>query len=253
MIVTLRELLPAAAVGGYAVPCFNVFGNEEAVAIVAAAQALERGVILACNKEMAEFMGVEGFFGMVSHAAKSASVPVCVHLDHCDDEARVVQALKAGFSSVMFDGSQLPLAQNISRTAAMAKIAHQFGASIEGEVGSVPYFEGRAHIKSELTSPADAQDFAEQSGVDAMAIAVGNIHRLREPTADIDYDLLGRIEACTSLPLVIHGTTGITDADLRKLKQRRVSKFNIGTTMRMTFARSLRSSWAESSERWAKS
>lgn len=248
MIVTLRELLPAAAVGGYAVPCFNVFGNEEAVAIVAAAQALERGVILACNKEMAEFMGVEGFFGMVSHAAKSASVPVCVHLDHCDDEARVVQALKAGFSSVMFDGSQLPLAQNISRTAAMAKIAHQFGASIEGEVGSVPYFEGRAHIKSELTSPADAQDFAEQSGVDAMAIAVGNIHRLREPTADIDYDLLGRIEACTSLPLVIHGTTGITDADLRKLKQRRVSKFNIGTTMRMTFARSLRSSLAQDTD-----
>ena len=248
MIVTLRELLPAAAVGGYAVPCFNVFGNEEVVAIVAAAQTLERGVILACNKEMAEFMGVEGFFGMVSHAAKSASVPVCVHLDHCDDEARVVQALKAGFSSVMFDGSQLPLAQNISRTAAMAKIAHQFGASIEGEVGSVPYFEGRAHIKSELTSPADAQDFAEQSGVDAMAIAVGNIHRLREPTADIDYDLLGRIEACTSLPLVIHGTTGITDADLRKLKQRRISKFNIGTTMRMRFANSLRTSLAQDVE-----
>ncbi len=226
-------------------PCFNVFGNEEVVAIVAAAQALERGVILACNKEMAEFMGVEGFFGMVSHAAKSASVPVCVHLDHCDDEARILRALQAGFSSVMYDGSQLPLAQNISRTAAMAKLAHEFGASIEGEVGSVPYFEGRDHVKSELTSAADAQAFAQHSGVDAMAIAVGNIHRLREPTAQIDYALLAQLEACTSLPLVIHGTTGITEADLRKLKLRRVSKFNIGTPMRMCFARSLRTSLAQ--------
>jgi fructose-bisphosphate aldolase class II len=244
MLVTLREILPAAAASGYAVPCFNVFGNEEAVAIVAAAEQLNRGVILACNKEMAEFMGVDGFVGMVSHAAKSASVPVCVHLDHCDDEARILRALKAGFSSVMYDGSQLPLEQNISRTAAMAVAAHAHGASIEGEVGSVPYFEGRDHIKSELTSPADAQAFAEQSGVDAMAVAVGNIHRLREPTAQIDYDLLTKIEACTTLPLVIHGTTGITDTDLRQLKKRRISKFNIGTTMRMTFARSLRASLA---------
>jgi fructose-bisphosphate aldolase, class II len=244
MLVTLRELLPAAAANDYAVPCFNVFGNEEAIAIVAAAEALSRGVILACNKEMAEFMGVEGFYGMVSHAAKSATVPVCIHLDHCDNEERIVNALKAGFSSVMYDGSQLPLAQNISRTAAMAGIAHDFGASIEGEVGSVPYFEGRDHIKSELTRPADAQEFAEKSGVDAMAIAVGNIHRLREPTAIIDYDLLAYIEACTTLPLVIHGTTGITEADLMRLKRSRVSKFNIGTTMRMTFARSLRASLA---------
>jgi fructose-bisphosphate aldolase class II len=245
MLVTLRELLPVAADGGYAVPCFNVFGNEEVVAIVGAAQTQERGVILACNKEMAEFMGVDGFFGMVSHAARSASVPVCVHLDHCDDEARILGALKAGFSSVMFDGSQLPLAQNISRTAAMAKLAHEFGASIEGEVGSVPYFEGRDHVKSELTSPADAHEFAVLSGVDAMAIAVGNIHRLREPTAKIDYDLLAQIEACTSVPLVIHGTTGISEEDLRKLKLRRISKFNIGTTMRMSFARSLRTSLAQ--------
>lgn len=245
MLVTLRELLPAAAASGFAVPCFNVFGNEEVVAIVAAAQTMERGVILACNKEMAELMGVEGFFGMVGYAAKSASVPICVHLDHCDDEARILQALKAGFSSVMYDGSQLPLAQNISRTAAMAKLAHELGASIEGEVGSVPYFEGRDHVKSELTSPADARQFAEHSGVDAMAIAVGNIHRLREPTAQIDYELLAQIEACTSVPLVIHGTTGITETDLRQLKQSRVSKFNIGTTMRMTFARSLRAALAQ--------
>jgi fructose-bisphosphate aldolase class II len=144
----------------------------------------------------------------------------------------------------MYDGSQLPLEQNIANTARMAQLAHRYGASIEGEIGSVPYFEGRDHIKSELTRPADAQDFAERSGVDAMAIAVGNVHRLREPTATIDYERLAQIEAVTHLPLVIHGTTGVPVADLRRLKLTRVAKFNIGTSMRMAFASSLRRSLA---------
>jgi fructose-bisphosphate aldolase class II len=242
MLVTLRELLPTASKGGYAVPCFNVFGNEEAVAIVAAANELNLGVILACNKEMAELMGVEGYYGMVSHAAKSAKVPVCIHLDHCDDEARIEAALKAGFSSVMYDGSQLPIQQNIQNTSRMAQLAHSHGASIEGEVGSVPYFEGRDHVKNELTQVEEAKAFAEQSGVDAMAISIGNVHRLNTQTAQIDYARLAQIEACTHLPLVIHGTTGVTDVDLLRLKQSRVAKFNIGTSMRMTFAASLRQS-----------
>jgi len=245
MLVTLRDILPAAAHGGYAVPCFNMFGPEEPHATVAAAEALRWPVILACNKEMADFMGVQGFVGMVRHLAQKAQVPVCIHLDHCDNEARIAEALEAGFTSVMYDGSQLPLEQNIAHTARMAALAHRHGASIEGEIGSVPYFEGRDHIKSELTRPQDAQAFAERSGVDAMAIAVGNVHRLREPVATIDYERLTAIEAVCTLPLVIHGTTGVTEADLRRLKTHRIAKFNIGTTMRMAFTHSLRRALAD--------
>jgi fructose-bisphosphate aldolase class II len=245
MLVTLRDILPGAAASGAAVPCFNVFGPEEAHAIVAAAEELQLTVILACNKEMAEFMGVQGFAGMLLHRAQTSTAPVCIHLDHCDDEARIAAALDAGFSSVMYDGSQLPLADNIANTARMAALAHRAGASIEGEIGSVPYFEGRDHIKSALTLPHEAQAFAEQSGVDAMAISVGNVHRLQEPVATIDYQRLSEIEAITRLPLVIHGTTGVPEADLRRLKATRVAKFNIGTGMRMAFTSSLRQSLAE--------
>lgn len=245
MLVNLRDILPAAAAGSYAVPCFNVFGPEEAYAIVAAAQELQLPAILACNKEMAEFMGVQGFAGMVQHVARQASVPVCIHLDHCDDESRIAAALESGFSSVMYDGSQLPLEQNIANTKRMATLAHSHGASIEGEIGSVPYFEGRDHVKSELTLPQEAAAFSRNSGIDAMAISVGNVHRLREPIATIDYERLAEIEALTNLPLVIHGTTGVPEADIQRLKSTRVAKFNIGTSMRLAFSTSLRRALAD--------
>jgi fructose-bisphosphate aldolase class II len=250
MLATLKELLPPAADGRYAVPCFNVFGSEEVVAILSAATHAGRGVILACNKDMADHMGVIGFAGMVRGLADAASVPVCVHLDHCYEEERIHAALRAGFTSVMFDGSQLPLKDNIARTAAIARLAQGFGASVEGEVGSVPYTEGRDHIKSELTDPQDALAFAEQSGVDAMAISVGNVHRMTEAISEIDFALVQRIAASTTLPLVIHGTSGIREADIQRLKQMRVAKFNIGTTMRQTFNRSLRQSLSDTPDRF---
>jgi fructose-bisphosphate aldolase class II len=250
MLATLKELLPAAADGRYAVPCFNVFGSEEVVAILAAATHAGRGVILACNKDMADHMGVIGFAGMVRGLADAASVPVCVHLDHCYEEERIHAALRAGFTSVMFDGSQLPLKDNSARTAAIARLAQGFGASVEGEVGSVPYTEGRDHIKSELTDPQDALAFAEQSGVDAMAISVGNVHRMTEAISEIDFALVQRIAASITLPLVIHGTSGIREADIQRLKQMRVAKFNIGTTMRQTFNRSLRQSLSDTPDRF---
>ena len=244
MLVTLRDILPAAVKGRYAVPCFNIFGNEEVIAVIAAAEALGRDVILACNKDMAEQMGVAGFAGMVRSLADAAKVPVCVHLDHCYDEEIVFAALRAGFTSVMFDGSQLPLQDNIARTAQVARVAHAFGASVEGEIGSVPYTEGRDHIRRELTDPAEALAFAQQSGVDAMAVSVGNIHRMASAASEIDFDRVERIAALTEIPLVIHGTSGIREEDLQRLKTMGVAKFNIGTTMRMTFARSLRASLA---------
>jgi fructose-bisphosphate aldolase, class II len=250
MLVTLKQLLPDAVRGRYAVPCFNLFGSEEAVAVIAAAETLGRAVIVACNKDMAEHLGVVGFAGMVRGLADAAKVPVCVHLDHCDEEETVFAALRAGFSSVMFDGSQLALEDNIARTARVALVAHAFGASVEGEIGSVPYTEGRDHIKRELTEPQDALAFAQRSGVDAMAISVGNVHRMTRASSEIDFGLVEKIASLTGVPLVIHGSTGIREADLRRLKTMGVAKFNIGTTMRMTFARSLRESLAQDPERF---
>ncbi|PSW21736.1 ketose-bisphosphate aldolase [Photobacterium sanctipauli] len=240
MLVNLNDLLPHAAASDYSVPCFNVFGYEDARAVVEAAEEVNKPVILACNKDVVDFYGVETAAAMFLTLAKNSSVPVCLHLDHTYEEEIVFRALKAGFSSVMFDGSQLPLEENIARTRKVADVAHALGASVEGEIGSVPYDEGRDHIKTIDTSPADAARFAEESGADCVAISVGNVHRLTEPTCTINFGLLDKIANEVSIPLVIHGTSGIRDEDMQVLKRTRVSKFNIGTCLRQALGHNLR-------------
>lgn len=250
MLVNLNDLLPKAAASHYSVPCFNVFGYEDARAVVEAAEELEKPVILACNKDVADFYGVETAAAMFLNLAKNASVPVCLHLDHTYEEAIVYRALKAGFSSVMFDGSQLTLEQNIARTRNVVDVAHALGASVEGEIGSVPYDEGRDHIKSIYTEPEEAARFAEESGADCVAVSVGNIHRLTAPTCEIDFDRLARIADMVKAPLVIHGTSGIRDEDILALKQTRVSKFNIGTCLRQALGHGLRNAMNEEPEKF---
>ena len=240
MLVTLNDLLPDAAVSSYAVPCFNVFGFEDARAIVDAAEEVKKPVILACNKDVMDFYGPEMAAAMFKHIAINSSQKVVLHLDHTYEEAIIYQAIKAGFSSVMFDGSQLPLNENIARTKKVVEVAHAVGVSVEGEIGSVPYTEGRDHIKSIDTDPSEAQQYAEESGLDCLALSVGNIHRLTEPTSTINFGLLDKVESLVKKPLVIHGTSGIRDEDIMKLKRTSVSKFNIGTTLRQALGNNLR-------------
>ncbi|MGX9418706.1 class II fructose-bisphosphate aldolase [Vibrio sp. WJH972] len=240
MLVNLNEVLPMAAASDYAVPCFNVFGYEDARAVVDAAEEVGKPVILACNKDVIDFYGPVVAATMFSELAKSSTQKVVLHLDHTYEEHIVYQAIKAGFSSVMFDGSQLPLADNIARTKKVAEVAHACGVSVEGEIGSVPYQEGRDHIKTIDTSPNEAKQYAEESDLDCIALSVGNVHRLTEPTSIINFDLLQSIEAVVSKPLVIHGTSGIKEEDILKLKKTRVSKFNIGTSLRQALGHNLR-------------
>ncbi|WP_299495558.1 class II fructose-bisphosphate aldolase [uncultured Shewanella sp.] len=240
MLVNLNDVLPQAAAADYSVPCFSVFGVEDTKAIIEAAETVNKAVILGCNKDMVDFYGVETVAAMLLKLVHDSRVPVCLHLDHTYEESIVFRALKAGFSSVMFDGSQLPLAENIARTHAVADVAHALGASVEGEIGSVPYNEGRDHIKTIDTRPVDAVRFARESGADCVAVSVGNIHRMTEPSCTIDFDLLDKIAKEVSLPLVIHGTTGICDEDMIKLKKSRIAKFNIGTCLRQALWHNLR-------------
>lgn len=240
MLVNLNQLLPQAATEPAAIACFNVFGFEDAQAIIAAAEKLKRPVIIATNKEMVEQLGLKCLAGMLLPLIEQSSAPICLHLDHCYEEAIVYQAIDAGYSSVMFDGSQLSLHENIARTRQVVQVAKALGVSVEGEIGSVPYHEGRDYIQAQATVPEQAQSYVAESGIDAVAVSVGNIHRLSEPRSIIDYPRLQAIEALVNIPLVIHGTTGIKAEDLLRLKTSRVAKFNIGTSLRKVIGENLR-------------
>ncbi len=240
MLVSLKEILAPALDGKYAVGCFNVFGYEDARAVVDGAEALGAPVILSANRDLVEFMPMELVAHLFRTLGAAASVPVCAHLDHTYEVGTVCEALDLGFTSVMFDGSQLPLAENIAGTRRVVDHAAKTGASVEAEIGSVPYASGRDHIKSALSDPAEARQLVEETGLDALVVSIGNIHRLTAPGATIGFERLAEIEAAVSVPLVIHGTSGLHAADVTRLAKTRVCKFNIGTVLRQAFGGALR-------------
>ena len=240
MISNLEDILIPAQDEGYAVACFNVFGYEDARAVVEAAEARNASVILSINLDMRQFMTMEQIIGMLRPMAEKAKVPVCLHLDHTYEMDIVKQAVDSGFTSVMFDGSQLSISENIASIRDIVSYAHPKGVSVEAEVGSVPYATGRDHIKSAITEVSEALAMEEQGQPDALAISIGNVHRLESGSVAIDLDRFNKLEKALSLPLVIHGTSGLEDKDIQMLALRQVAKFNVGTILRKSFGNSLR-------------
>lgn len=240
MLVNLNQVLQPALEGGYAVACFNVFGYEDALAVVEAAEARNASVILSINLDMVEFMPMRNIVSVFRPLAESASVPVCLHLDHNYEIDTVKSAIDHGFSSVMFDGSQKPIMDNITGVLSVVEHARQKNVSVEAEVGSVPYAKGRDYIKSALTNVDEALLMVEQGKPEAIAISVGNIHRIENSYVDINFERFDELEKVIKIPLVIHGTSGIKPEDIRVLARRNVCKFNIGTCLRQRFGSALR-------------
>lgn len=237
-LATLSEVLQPANARGYAVPGLVCLGWEDMRAYVAAAEAEGAPLILQAGPGCRAHTPLPILGRMFRHLAEGASVPVVAHLDHGYSLEDCRAALEAGFTSVMVDGSRLPLTQNIDLTAAVAELAHAQGASCEGEIGFVGYAGG---AESRGTDPDEAARFARETGVDAMAVSVGNRHLQTRPGPGIDLPHLRRIEALTALPLVIHGGSGIAPAERALLAATsRIAKFNIGTELRMAFGRALR-------------
>ena len=235
---TLTEVLQPALTGGYAVPGFVCLGWEDTRAYVAAAEAERAPVILQAGPECRRHTPLPVLAAMFGHLADEASVPVVLHLDHGYSLEDCRQAMDCGFTSVMFDGSRQPLAQNIQETAAIAAMAHGAGVSCEGEIGFVGYADGE---RSTGTDPGEAARFARETGVDAMAISIGNVHLQTDTASELDERALAEIESKTSLPLVIHGGSGVSDRQRRHLAARSaICKFNIGTELRQIFGKAIR-------------
>ncbi len=240
MLQNLASLLKPAGDEGYAIACFNVFGYEDAKAVVTAAERRNASVILSINLDMREFMPLGHIAAMLIPLAESASVPVCLHLDHTYEIESVKQAIDCGFSSVMFDGSQLSIEQNIDGICEVVEYGRPHQVSVEAEVGSVPYASGRDHIKSALTQIDEALAMQAKGKPDAIAISIGNVHRIENAFVDIDFDHFELLRSALETPMVVHGTSGIKAEDVRRLAGQGIGKFNIGTCLRQRFGQSLR-------------
>ena len=237
-IATLSDVLRPALQGGYAVPGLVCLGWEDMRAYAMAAEAERAPVILQAGPSCRAHTPLPVLGATMRNLADSVDVPVVIHLDHGYTFDECQEALEAGFTSLMYDGSRLPLTQNIAATAQVAELAHGAGISCEGEIGFVGYSGGEG---SAGTDPDEAAIFASQSGVDAMAISVGNVHLQQDKEGGLDEARLRAIEQTTTLPLVVHGGSGVPVAQRLHLAQSsRICKVNIGTELRMAFGAALR-------------
>lgn len=235
------ELVAAARRAGGGVGAFNVITLEHAEAIVAGAESVGRPVILQISENAVRFHGgrLAPLAAAMRAVAGAAAIPVGLHLDHVEDVALVEQAADHGFGSVMVDASKLDYAGNVAATFRAASFLHGQGVWVESELGEVGGKDG-AHAPGVRTDPAEAARYVAETGVDALAVAVGSSHAMTARTAALDHDLIARLRAAVPVPLVLHGSSGVPDDELAKAVQGGLVKINIGTALNTAFTGAVR-------------
>jgi fructose-bisphosphate aldolase, class II len=240
-LVTTAEIVDTASTGQSGVGAFNVITLEYAQAIVTAADAVDRPVILQVSENAVKFHQgrVRPIAAAIGELARDAKVSVALHLDHVESIDLLHQAADANFSSAMYDGSKLPYADNVAATRAASRWAHQHGLWIEAELGRVGGKEG-AHELGVRTDPAEAATFTADTEVDALAVAVGSTHGMRTRTASLDMELIDRLRRQVPVPLVLHGSSGVPDHDLRAAVAHGMVKINVGTALNIAYTGAIR-------------
>ncbi|MGQ9565008.1 MAG: class II fructose-1,6-bisphosphate aldolase [Candidatus Bathyarchaeales archaeon] len=242
LFVTNAQLLQQAKKEGYAIGAFNANNMEIVQAIIETAEEERAPVILQASQGAIQYAGVDYIAAIVRVAAEKATVPVALHLDHGTSFEQNVECIRAGFSSVMFDGSKLPLQENIAITKRVCEVAHIVGVSVEGELGQIPKSGEnvtREQLEKMMANPAEAEEFVKKTGVDALAIAVGNVHGMKTQEAQIDVARIEKIRKLTDIPLVLHGASGIPDESVKKAIKAGICKINIDTELRKAFVRGI--------------
>jgi fructose-bisphosphate aldolase class II len=239
------ELVRSARRGGHAVGAFNVITLEHAEAVVAGAEAAGSPVICQISENAVRFHGgrLEPIARATAMVAEAAGVPVALHLDHITDEVLLRHAADCGFGSAMFDASALPHARNVTATRSAADWAHSQGLWLEAELGEIGGKDG-VHAPGTRTDPEEARAFVAATGVDALAVAVGSSHAMTTRTARLDHDLIARLSRAVPVPLVLHGSTGVPDAELQRAVAGGMAKINIGTALNVAFTGAVREALA---------
>jgi fructose-bisphosphate aldolase, class II len=234
-LVSGAEVVLGAAKSGRGVGAFNVIQLEHAIALLAGAERVGAPVILQISENAVKYHGALKPIGVATLAAASASsVPVVVHLDHAMDRELVTEAVSLGFTSVMYDASKLSYDDNVAATAEVTSFCHDHGVFVEAEIGEVGGKDG-VHAPGARTRPDEAVAFAEATGVDALAVAVGSSHAMTERTAELDFELIASLHAALPVPLVLHGSSGVADADLTRAVEAGMTKVNIATHLNNVF------------------
>ena len=242
-LVPISDLLQKALDGGYAVGAFNCNNLEIVQAIIAAAEAENSPVIMQASQGAIKYAGLEYITAMGKIAADQASVPVALHIDHGTSFEQVMQCIRAGFSSVMIDGSQYSLAENIALTKRVVDVAHSVGVSVEAELGKIGGTEDDIHVDERdvfFTDTEEAKTLIEQTGVDALAVAIGTAHGQYKGTPELDFPRLKEINAIIDTPIVLHGSSGVSSDDIQKAITMGVAKVNIDTNIREAFVKKMR-------------
>jgi len=229
---TLREVLQNTREQHFAVGAFDTMDHAFTEGILAAAEETQTPVIVAAG----DFPGpdYENFLPYLADRVRRASVPVCLHFDHGGSFEACARAIRAGFTSVMIDGSALPFAENIALTKRVVEMAHACGVDVEGEIGHVGANAGSvesARDDSRYTEPEAAAEFLEKTGVDALAVAIGTAHGVYKEAPKIDFERLSTIRSMVSVPLVMHGASGLSDEDFRRAVENGMCKINAFTNL----------------------
>ncbi|MGR3874395.1 class II fructose-bisphosphate aldolase [Streptomyces graminifolii] len=245
-LVTTGELVTRAATTRSAVAAFNIITLEHVEAVIAGAESAEAPVVLQVSENAVKFRygRLLPLARAAVAAAERAAVPVALHLDHVQSDDLLRQAPGAGFSSVMYDAARLPYAENLAATRAAADWAHAQGLWIEAELGEVGGKNGEppldAHAPGARTDPVQARAFVADSGVDALAVAIGSSHAMTTRTATLDHDLLKRLAAALEVPLVLHGSSGVPDDELTAAVAGGITKVNVGTALNQAMTGAIR-------------
>jgi len=244
MLASNAYLMKRAFEEKYAVGAFNANNLEQVQAIVAAAEEENSPIILQASQGAISYAGLDVIAAIVLTMAKSTKIPMSLHLDHGTSFEQNVKCLRAGFTSLMFDGSMLPFEENVAITKKIVEIARPVGVSVEGELGRIAGTEDGFtvnQVEALMTQPEEAAEFAKLTGVDALAIAVGSVHRMTVQEAVLDIDRIRAIRKSVNIPLVLHGSSGVTDESIINAIREGVCKINVATALNMVFVQGMSS------------
>lgn len=242
-LVTTREILLNARRGGYAVTAFNIENMEMAQIVIRTAAEMKSPVIIQTTPGTVKYAGMDMLRAMVAVEAAKVDIPVALHLDHGDSYDRCMEALREKYTSVMIDGSKLPYEENVALTKSVVEEAAKLGIDVEGELGTVSGKEDTHEVKSDeeiYTDPDQAKDFAERTGVHSLAVAIGTAHGFYKGEPKLDYDRLKKIIGLVSVPVVLHGASGVPDEAVRRTIELGICKVNFATELRAALTKGAR-------------